>query len=119
MAFLPSRFFVSSCLRGYSSALLVSRRAAVIVVPTTRSQRPPCPPTFAPPSGAVLMRCVIKMFRVLTILSPLAVAVACSLARAEPLPGTKPLTEEGDIASKMVAGIDKFLLRELEQSIDR
>jgi dienelactone hydrolase len=38
-------------------------------------------------------------------------------ASAEPLPGTKPLSEEGDIASKMVAGIDKFLLRELDQSV--
>lgn len=28
--------------------------------------------------------------------------------------GTLPLTEEGDLASEMVAGIDRFLLRELE-----
>jgi dienelactone hydrolase len=30
------------------------------------------------------------------------------------LPGTKPLTLEGDIASQLVAGVDKFLLREIE-----
>ena len=30
---------------------------------------------------------------------------------------TKPLTIQGDIASKLVAGVDKFLLRELEKSI--
>ncbi len=39
------------------------------------------------------------------------------LASAQSLPGTRPLTEEGDLASKMVAGVDKFLLRELEQSV--
>jgi dienelactone hydrolase len=35
---------------------------------------------------------------------------------ADPLPGTKPLTEEGDLAAKMVAGIDKYLMRELAES---
>ena len=30
------------------------------------------------------------------------------------LPGTKPLTMTGDIASELVAGVDKFLLREIE-----
>src|SRR4051812_37854307 len=33
-------------------------------------------------------------------------------AAAEPLPGTKPLTAEGDLASQMVDGIDRFLLSE-------
>ena len=37
----------------------------------------------------------------------------------EPLAGTKPLTMEGDIAAQMVAGIDKFLLREIELSVER
>jgi dienelactone hydrolase len=32
---------------------------------------------------------------------------------AEPLPNTKPLTEDGDLAAKMVAGIHKYLDREL------
>jgi dienelactone hydrolase len=32
---------------------------------------------------------------------------------AEPLPETKPLTREGDLAAQMVAGIDKYLMREL------
>ncbi len=53
---------------------------------------------------------------------PLVVSVWLTLAppvSADPLPGTKPLTEEGDLASKMVAGIDAFLLRELDQSIAR
>src|SRR3954447_7500430 len=36
-----------------------------------------------------------------------------------PLAGTQPLTMEGDIAAKMVAGIDKFLLREIDLSVER
>src|SRR5262245_58856584 len=35
------------------------------------------------------------------------------------LAGTEPLTMEGDIAAAMVAGIDKFLLREIELSVER
>ncbi|MFV1967848.1 MAG: dienelactone hydrolase family protein [Pirellulaceae bacterium] len=34
-------------------------------------------------------------------------------------PGTERLTIEGDIASRMVDGVDRFLLRELERSIAR
>jgi len=43
-------------------------------------------------------------------------------ATAQPsarITGTKPLTLEGDIASYLVAGVDRFLLGELEKSIDR
>src|SRR5262245_48392408 len=36
---------------------------------------------------------------------------------AKTLPGTKPLTMTGDIASQLVAGVDKFLLREIEASV--
>lgn len=35
---------------------------------------------------------------------------------AATLPGTKPLTMEGDIASELVAGVDRFLLKQLEAS---
>ncbi len=38
-------------------------------------------------------------------------AVACTL-RADPLPGTQPLNEDGDLAAKMVQGIHRFLDRE-------
>ena len=38
---------------------------------------------------------------------------------AEPLAGTAPLTMTGDIASQLVDGADRFLLRELELSVDR
>jgi dienelactone hydrolase len=46
---------------------------------------------------------------------------ACSAQEkpGEPLAGTKPLTMEGDIAAQMVAGIDKFLLREIDLSVER
>jgi dienelactone hydrolase len=43
-------------------------------------------------------------------------------ARADdgpPLPGTQPLTLEGDIASQLVDGVDKFLLREIDKSVER
>jgi len=36
---------------------------------------------------------------------------------APTLPATKPLTMQGDLSAQMVAGIDKFLTRELDHSI--
>jgi dienelactone hydrolase len=44
-------------------------------------------------------------------------AITASAAEPEPLPGTKPLTIEGDIASQLVAGVDKFLLRKIDESV--
>lgn len=38
---------------------------------------------------------------------------------AAPFPGTQPLTWEGDLTSKHVEGADRFLLKQLEQSLDR
>ena len=55
--------------------------------------------------------------------SPLLVSLAClwlgssAASAAEQLPGTAPLTREGDLSSQMVAGIQKFLLRETENSV--
>ena len=46
----------------------------------------------------------------LSLLSPFLVA-------NEPLPGTKPLEMKGDIASQLVDGVDKFLLKKLDESI--
>ncbi len=40
-------------------------------------------------------------------------------ADPEPLPNTAPLKMEGDIASHLVAGVDKFLLREIDRSTER
>ena len=57
------------------------------------------------------------------ILTACAMLTACSpraIARpASRIEGTKPLTLEGDIASHLVAGVDRFLLGELEKSIER
>ena len=36
-----------------------------------------------------------------------------------PLPGTEPLLLEGDIASHLVDGVDRFLLREVERSVEK
>jgi len=36
-----------------------------------------------------------------------------------PLPGTQPLTIEGDIASQLVDGVDKFLLQQIDASVGR
>ena len=36
-----------------------------------------------------------------------------------PLPGTQPLAMQGDLAAQMVAGIDKFLNREIAESVAR
>src|SRR5215831_1708656 len=41
------------------------------------------------------------------------------ITNGEPLPGTKPLTMEGDIAAQLVEGVDKFLLREIDRSVER
>ncbi len=40
-------------------------------------------------------------------------------AAAQPLPGTKPLDAKGDLAAQMVAGIDRYLSRELTASVAR
>ena len=57
------------------------------------------------------------------ILTACALMTACSpqaIARpASRIAGTQPLTLEGDIASHLVAGVDRFLLGELEKSIER
>src|SRR5262245_12625709 len=36
-----------------------------------------------------------------------------------PLPDTKPLTMQGDIAMQLVEGVDKFLLHEIDKSVER
>jgi hypothetical protein len=58
-----------------------------------------------------------------TLLPLLAVLAFLPLARADtpavkpdPLPGTKPLTLTGDLASQLVEGVDRFLLREIENA---
>ncbi|HSU69585.1 MAG TPA: dienelactone hydrolase family protein, partial [Tepidisphaeraceae bacterium] len=54
------------------------------------------------------------------LLAPvLPVILVASLCAADPLPGTQPLTAQGDFATQMVSGIDAFLLRETADSIAR
>jgi dienelactone hydrolase len=38
-------------------------------------------------------------------------------SKSQPLAGTEPLMMEGDIASHLVAGVDKFLLRKIDESV--
>ena len=49
---------------------------------------------------------------------PCAMALLFTAAslHADEVPGTKPLTETGDLAAKMVAGIDKYLMREIDKA---
>ncbi len=53
----------------------------------------------------------------------LACVLTCKLLVAEPaggpLPGTALLETQGDLAEQMVAGIDRFLLREIDASVDK
>jgi dienelactone hydrolase len=39
--------------------------------------------------------------------------------KIETLPGTQPLTMEGDIAEQLVDGVDKFLLRKIDESVGK
>jgi hypothetical protein len=52
-------------------------------------------------------------------LASLALLLSAVPALAEPLPGTQPLTLEGDLAARMVAGIDAYLMRELAASVEQ
>jgi dienelactone hydrolase len=53
----------------------------------------------------------LSIWAVLALFSSIGLA-----SEATPFPGTQPLTLQGDIASNLVAGVDRFLLRELEKS---
>lgn len=46
-----------------------------------------------------------------------AVLPAAAGDNVEPLPGTRPLELEGDIASLLVDGVDRFLLKQIEASV--
>ncbi len=48
-----------------------------------------------------------------------ALAFSGSLAWADPLPGTQNLEMQGDLAEQMVAGIDRFLLGEIAESVGK
>ena len=44
--------------------------------------------------------------------------LACLPTDAQLLPGTQPLTTQGDLAMQMVDGIDRYLMRELNRAKD-
>src|SRR5262245_37119042 len=44
---------------------------------------------------------------------------SCVFGNAQQLPGTDPLTMEGDLAASMVMGIDSFVMHQLEASVDQ
>ncbi len=49
-----------------------------------------------------------------------SLAIAEEAGPAVPvLPSTQPLTMSGDIASELVDGVDRFLLGEIEKSVER
>ena len=54
-----------------------------------------------------------------SVIGVVIIVALAAAARAQPLPGTQPLTTEGDLASQMVEGIDRFLLRETDESVAR
>ncbi len=65
-------------------------------------------------------RCVLPV--VVTLLVGILPAVGEEFDKKvdpSPLPGTKPLTITGDVASQLVEGVDRFLLGEIDKSIDR
>ncbi len=66
------------------------------------------------PRPSLFSRCGLLAFlgTFAVLVSPLA-----SAAESVPLPNTRPLEMTGDLSAQMVAGIDRFLQRELAQSI--
>src|SRR6266850_125967 len=67
--------------------------------------------------GSYRMKNVTWLIVLLLVLCPcsgnLLIADDAKKSDPQPLPGTAPLTMEGDIASHLVAGVDKFLLRKI------
>src|SRR5437588_5624042 len=59
------------------------------------------------------------MTRALCILVLFASAALARADDIQTLPNTKPLTMQGDIAMQLVEGVDKFLLREIDKSVER
>ncbi len=59
------------------------------------------------------------MLRWHLLLTGAVVVLSLTPLRAEPLPDTKSLTRDGDLAAQMVEGIDKYLMRELAASVEK
>src|SRR5262245_30072408 len=56
---------------------------------------------------------------VLAVGVTLGLACAARADEGMPLAGTEPLAAKGDLAAEMVAGIDRYLMRELAASVER
>src|SRR4051812_28265044 len=52
-----------------------------------------------------------------TALLCLLIRSSCAAAEEGALAGTKALSTEGDLSAEMVAGADRFLMREIERSV--
>src|SRR5262249_8603331 len=63
-----------------------------------------------------VVSCAFKRGRAVSLSAALVYAVGRCLAQ-QVLPGTQPLPLEGDLSAQMVAGIDRFLLRQTAASI--
>ena len=57
------------------------------------------------------------MIKIIT-LCLVAQLVFAEITQAQQLSNTKPLTLEGDIASHLVDGVDRFLLQQLQSTIE-
>ncbi len=64
-----------------------------------------------------MKRVSLAAYLIALSLLPLSLLAAESTSAAEPLAGTQPLTWTDDLASRLVDGVDRFLLRKLEDSI--
>lgn len=49
----------------------------------------------------------------------LTLLISDERAQCDEIPGTSPLKMEGDVAAQLVEGVDRFLLRELAESVDQ
>lgn len=61
----------------------------------------------------------LRILSVVVLACGLAAHTHAAEASGPPLPNTAPLESQGDPAEQMVAGIDRFLLRELGESVAR
>src|SRR5690349_712773 len=59
---------------------------------------------------------ISRLYRVVLFIWLGASSAGC-WAQGQPLPNTAPLTMEGDIASNLIAGVDRFLLRKIDESV--
>src|SRR5205807_862628 len=80
-------------------------------------QGPGCSSPARPGRSPRITRCRMRRLTMAFYLPFLCLGTGA--ARAEPLPGTRPLTGEGDLAARMVEGIDKYLMRELGASAEK